>query len=543
MLDSKQPDWWRGAVIYQIYPRSFFDSDNNGVGDLKGITSKLDYVADLGVDAIWISPFFKSPMQDFGYDVQDFRDVDPLFGNLSDFRELLAKAHALGLRVLIDLVISHTSEQHDWFVQSRQDRNNPKADWYVWADASATGNPPNNWLSLFGGSAWQWDVRRSQYYLHNFLVSQPDLNFHHPQVRNAVLDEARFWLDLGVDGFRLDVVNFYFHDQGLRSNPPAPSGIQTNTVERSNPYSYQSHLFDKTQPENLEFLESFRSLMNEYPGTAMVGELGVDVDVALTSKQYTQDGKRLHMVYSFDLLGKDGSPAYLRRVIEAMEADIGSGWVSWALTNHDFERIVSRWGFESDRERATPLLLALLCSLRGSPCIYQGDELGLTQADVPFERMQDPYGKAFWPSFKGRDGCRTPIAWQHNADHGGFSHTDPWLPVAQEHQRVAVDVQASDDSSPLRRVQTFLRWRAQHRALSKGTMHVVDSPAGTLAIQREHQGQEILAVFNLQRKACHWALNAEGWQPVSGHGFDFQFGINGLQIEPLGAAFLARQNP
>ena len=265
-------DWWRGAVIYQIYPRSFKDSNGDGVGDLPGITSKLTYVAELGVDAIWISPFFRSPMKDFGYDVSDYRDVDPIFGSLEDFDELIRQDHALGLKVIIDQVLSHTSDQHAWFKASRDSRDNPKADWYVWADARADGSPPNNWLSVFGGSAWRWDTRRRQYYLHSFLAEQADLNFHHPEVQDALLEEVRFWCKRGVDGFRFDACNHHFHDQALRNNPPA---VQQNvsTVRADNPYAMQMHWYDKSQPENLDFLERLREVLDEY-GVASVGEVG-----------------------------------------------------------------------------------------------------------------------------------------------------------------------------------------------------------------------------------------------------------------------------
>ncbi len=301
-------DWWRGAVIYQIYPRSFRDSDGDGIGDLPGILEKLDYVAGLGVDAIWISPFFKSPMADFGYDIADYRAVDPMFGTLEDFDRVLQRAHALGLKVMIDQVLSHTSDQHPWFQQSRQSRDNPKADWYVWADAKPDGSPPNNWLSIFGGVAWQWEPRRGQYYLHNFLTSQPDLNFHNPDVRRAVLENVEFWLQRGVDGLRLDAINFCFHDRLLRDNPPKPPELRVGRgFSPDNPYAFQYHWHNNTQPENLAFLEELRALMDRYPGTAALGEISSEDSLA-TMDEYTRAG-RLHMCYSFDLLTEDASAA------------------------------------------------------------------------------------------------------------------------------------------------------------------------------------------------------------------------------------------
>ena len=317
--------WWRGAVVYQIYPRSFQDSNADGVGDLPGITARLDHVSALGVDAIWISPFFKSPMKDFGYDVSDYRDVDPLFGTLADFDALLARAHQLGLRVMIDQVLSHTSDQHAWFQESRLSRDNPKHDWYVWADAKPDGTPPNNWLSVFGGSAWQWDTRRRQYYLHSFLTSQPDLNFHSPAVQDAVLGEVRFWCEKGVDGFRFDACNHQVHDALLRDNP-ATDGGEVSTVRADNPYAMQRHVYDKSQPENLVFLERLRGVLDEF-GAASIGEVGDEHSPPIMA-DYTEAGKRLHMAYSFSLLTSRCTPAHLRSEVEALEKEIArTGWL------------------------------------------------------------------------------------------------------------------------------------------------------------------------------------------------------------------------
>ncbi|MBM3617063.1 MAG: alpha-glucosidase, partial [Alphaproteobacteria bacterium] len=307
---KKNSEWWRGGIIYQIYPRSFYDSNNDGIGDLNGITQKLPYIKSLGVDAIWISPFFKSPMKDFGYDVSDYRDIDPIFGTLEDFDNLVKEAAKLKLQVMIDLVISHTSSEHPWFIESASSRVNAKADWFVWADPKPDGTPPNNWLSIFGGSAWEWNATRRQYYLHNFLRSQPDLNFHNKEVRQQMLDVARFWLERGVHGFRLDTVNFYFHDAKLRSNPPVKEKKHVFDAPDSNPYVMQEHIYDKSRPENLIFLEDLRKLMDEYPHTATVGEIGDEGNVKLMA-DYTKKGKRLHMAYSFAFLSSLFSPEHI----------------------------------------------------------------------------------------------------------------------------------------------------------------------------------------------------------------------------------------
>ncbi len=487
--------WWRGAVIYQIYPRSFLDSNGDGVGDLPGVIARLDYIASLGVDAIWISPFFKSPMADFGYDIADYREVDPLFGTMADFDRLLAKAHALGLKVMIDQVLSHTSIEHAWFTESRQDKHNAKADWYVWADAKPDGTPPNNWLSIFGGVAWRWEPRRRQYFLHNFLADQPDLNFHNPLVRAAVLDNVRFWLDKGVDAFRLDAINFCFHDPQLRDNPPNPESERVGRgFSPDNPYAFQYHWYNNTQPENLGFLEDLRRLTDAYKDVALLGEISSEDSLA-TMAEYTH-GRRLQMGYSFELLTNDFSAAYIRRTVETLEVRMDDGWPCWAISNHDVERVASRWGGATPSPDFIKLLAALVASLRGSVCIYQGEELGLTEAEVPFEQLQDPYGIAFWPNFKGRDGCRTPMPWDDTA-HAGFSSATPWLPVPEMHRAQAVAAQERDQGSMLHAFRAFLHWRKSQPALCLGDIQFLDMPEPVLAFTRAHAGERVLVVLNL----------------------------------------------
>jgi alpha-glucosidase len=477
-----QTPWWRGAVIYQIYPRSFLDANGDGVGDLPGIIERLDYVAALGVDAIWISPFFTSPMADFGYDIADHRDVDPLFGTLADFDRLLAKAHALGLKVMIDQVFSHTSIEHAWFRESRQDRTNPKADWYVWADPREDGTPPNNWMSIFGGVAWQWEPRREQYFLHNFLADQPDLDFHNPAVQQATLDYVRFWLDRGVDGFRLDSINFCFHDKQLRDNPAKPLEKRLGRgFSTDNPYAYQYHYYNNTQPENLPFIERLRGLLDEYPGAVSLGEISAEDSLATTA-EYTAPG-RLHMGYSFELLVKDYSAAYIRDTVSRLEATMTEGWPCWAISNHDVERAVTRWGGHPAQPRLARLLVAVLCSLRGSICLYQGEELGLGEADVPFEALQDPYGITFWPNFKGRDGCRTPMPWL-DAPLAGFTSGEPWLPIPQDHQARAVAVQEHDPQSVLNAFRQFLAWRRTMPTLLLGDIRFLETAEPVLMFER-----------------------------------------------------------
>ncbi|WP_266170396.1 alpha-glucosidase family protein [Dyella subtropica] len=530
--------WWRGAVIYQIYPRSFLDTNGDGVGDLPGIVDRLDYVAGLGVDAIWIAPFFRSPMADFGYDIADYRAVDPLFGTTEDFDYLLAKAHCLGLKVMIDQVLSHTSDQHAWFKESRSSRDNAKADWYVWADAKADGTPPNNWMSLFGGVAWQWEPRRGQYYLHNFLTSQPDLNFHNPDVQRAVLDNVKFWLDKGVDGLRLDAINFCFHDKLLRDNPPKPEDQRVGRgFSPDNPYAFQYHYFNNTQPENLAFLDKLRGLLDQYKDVAALGEISSEDSLA-TMAEYTH-GHRLHMGYSFELLTDDFSAAYIRGTVQNLEAQMREGWPCWAISNHDVERVLSRWGNGQATVRFANLLTAMLCSLRGSVCVYQGEELGLTEADVPYEALQDPYGITFWPNFKGRDGCRTPMPWDDDAPHAGFSTGTPWLPVPADHRTLAVSRQEADPQSALRGFRQFMQWRSTQLALRWGDIRFIDTPEPVLAFTRTHNGETMLAAFNLGADAVNLTLPVSGKaQRIDGHGLaEGSFSDGRLQLPPHGLLF------
>ena len=513
---SKRP-WWLGAVVYQIYPRSFQDTDGNGVGDLPGIINRLDYVAGLGVDAIWVSPFFRSPMADFGYDIADFADVDPLFGTLADFDRLVAEAHRRGLKVVIDQVLSHSSDRHPWFLESRESRDNPRADWYVWADARDDGSPPNNWLSIFGGVAWQWEPRRRQYYLHNFLTSQPDLNFHNPAVRAAMLDNLRFWLDRGVDGFRLDSINFCFHDAQLRDNPAKPVEQRVGRgFSPDNPYAFQFHYHNNNQPENIAFLGELRALMDEYPDIATLGEISSEDSLA-TMAEYTGPD-RLHMAYSFELLTEEFSARHVRDTIEALEAKMTRGWPCWAISNHDVRRVASRWGTLATAERLSSTLTAMACSLRGSVCVYQGEELGLTEAEIPFELLQDPYGIAFWPNFKGRDGCRTPMPWS-DGENAGFSAATPWLPVPASHRSRNVARQLAEADSPLQRFIRFLHWRRLHPALVRGDVRMLDAPEPVVALERRLDGRTVRAWFNTGAELRGFSSrDADGVTLLTGHG-------------------------
>ncbi len=492
--------WWRGAFLYQIYPRSFHDSNGDGIGDLPGITQKLDYIAGLGVDGIWISPFFKSPMKDFGYDVSDYRDIDPMFGTLADFDALLNKAHKLRLKIIIDLVLSHTSDRHPWFIESRKDKTNPKANWYVWADGKILDEkmtPPNNWVSVFGGPAWTFDETRGQYYLHNFLTEQPDLNFHNPDVQNAVLDIARFWLDRGVDGFRLDVVNFFFHDPDLRDNPPRLHGTKFATqLEAPDPYSEQQHLYDKSRPENVAFIERFRALMDEYPDRMTVGEIGDDYPNERAA-EYTQGETRLNTCYNTHMMSgarKELTADIIRTPIEEF-LRYEQSWPSWAFSNHDVVRAASRWhegdGFSHD-PRLSKMLIALLGCLYGTVFLYQGEELGLPEAKLRREDLRDPWGIRLYPKWQGRDGCRTPMPWD------GRPPGRSWLPVPDSHAGLDVTAQENDKNSVLHFTREFLKWRKKQAAVRNGDIQFLDTgDKKLLAFTRTGGRNSVLFLFNL----------------------------------------------
>lgn len=509
---AKDPDWWRGAVIYQIYPRSFQDSNGDGIGDLAGIVQRLPHIAGLGAEAIWISPFFTSPMKDFGYDVSDYCNVDPMFGTLADFDAVINTSHKLGLKVMIDLVLSHTSDQHPWFKQSRASRSNPKADWYVWAEPKPDGTAPNNWLSIFGGPGWQWDARREQYYQHNFLTSQPDLNFHNPDVQAALLDVAEFWLERGVDGFRLDTINFYFCDKQLRDNPALPKDQRNaQTAPAVNPYNHQLHIYDKNQPENLDFLRRLRAVMNRY-GAAAVGEVGDSQRGLEIMGEYTSGNDLMQMCYAFEFLAPEPLTAgFIVQTFDNLAKAAPEGWPCWAFSNHDVMRHVSRWNLSAAGARAH--LMALL-SLRGSVCLYQGEELGLTEAEVAFEDLQDPYGIEFWPEFKGRDGCRTPMVWQSDNQNGGFSTGKTWLPVAPAHLARAVATQEADPASLLHFYRKALAFRAAHPALRAGAQTEMRAEDGVLAFRRSAPGEVLWVAINLSDRPTSLTPPVGAWRAL-----------------------------
>ena len=525
-------EWWRGATIYQIYPRSFADSNGDGIGDLPGITAHLDHVASLGVDAIWLSPFFTSPMADFGYDVADYCDVDPIFGTIADFDALIARAHQLGLRILIDQVWSHTSDQHPWFAESRTDRTNDRADWYVWADAKPDGSPPSNWQSVFGGPAWTWDARRGQYYLHNFLSAQPQLNVHSPAVQQALLDSARFWLDHGVDGFRMDAINFSMHDPALTDNPPAPDDGSV----RTRPFDFQLHVHNQSHADIPKFLERLRALLDEYGERFTVAEVG-GADSDREMKLFTADDRRLNSAYGFDFLYAGAlTPPVVRDALARWPNVSGEGWPSWAFENHDAPRALSRWAEPADRARFARMKMLLLACLRGNIFLYNGEDLGLTQVDIAFEDLQDPEAIANWPLTLSRDGARTPMPWRSDAPALGFTTGRPWLPLGTEHGAIAIDRQEADSNSLLHYTRAVLDFRNRHPALLTGSLEMLAADDAMLAFERSQDGERLACVFNFANRRCDWTpAQPDRWRRIMTTGGDDPLaGIGGEVWQWLG---------
>jgi alpha-glucosidase len=498
--------WWQTGVIYQVYPRSFKDTSGNGVGDLGGVLAQLDYLSDtLGVDAVWLSPFYPSPMADFGYDVADYTDVDPLFGDLATFDELLAQAHRRGLKIIIDLVPNHSSDQHPWFIESRSSRDNPKRDWYVWEDPKPDGGPPNNWLSVFGGPAWEWDEATGQYYLHSFLKQQPDLNWRNPALKAAMFDVVRFWLERGVDGFRIDVAHFIMKDPDLRDNPPN-SNFSPSLHRPLGDYDLQLHPYDKNHPDVHLVYREFRQLLDAYSAAnprVAVGEIHI-FDWPEWVKYYGANLDELHLPFNFALLGAPWNAQSVRAVVDGLEAALPPGaWPNYVLGNHDESRLATRYGRAEARVAAM-----LLLTLRGTPTLYYGDEIGMTDVVIPPEQQQDPWGLRV--SGLGRDPCRTPMQWSL-APNAGFSAPDVpdlWLPLAPDYQEVNVENQLADASSILSLYRRLLAYRQATPALQGGSYQAVDGvPKDCYVFVRQAEGQRIMVALNFSARDQRVTLN------------------------------------
>lgn len=491
--------WWQGAVIYQIYVRSFCDGNGDGVGDFAGLLSKLDYLAALGIDAIWLSPIHPSPNRDWGYDVSDYDGIHPEYGTSADFDRLLAEAHARGLKVMTDEVLAHTSDEHPWFRESL--KGGDKADWFVWAPPKEDGTPPNNWLSAFAGEAWAYHPARRQYYHHKFLRQQPKLNWRKPEARRAALAVLDNWLARGVDGFRLDVANAYLHDPALTDNPPVPMAKRTGADWAHAP-NLQYHFHDSNLVENIEVLDEIRRTVERFPDRFVMGEFSEEPE---RCGAFAASGKGLHSGYSFPLLHAHKlGPDFLKTHFAMLERHKGH-WPSVAFCNHDIMRTLTRFGGKDAPQSLAKLMLAVLISLKGTVLLYQGEELGLPEADLRRDQLKDPVGDLYYPLNKGRDGCRTPMPWDAAKYNLGFTTGTPWLPMAPEHRVLAVSEQDADAQSTLSFVRGFLATRKKHPALRWGEIVFRDVPAPVLAFERRLENGLVLCVFNMSAGSVAFA--------------------------------------
>jgi alpha-glucosidase len=493
--------WWQHGVIYQIYPRSFQDSDGDGVGDLPGIISRLDYLEWLGIDAVWLSPIYPSPMADFGYDVSDYTDVHPLFGNMDDFDRLLEEAHRRGLRLIMDFVPNHTSEEHPWFRAARSSRHDPKRDWYIWRDPGPHGGPPNNWLSVFGGQAWTFDEPSGQYYYHAYLAEQPDLNWRNPEVRDEMLAAMRFWLDRGVDGFRVDVMWHLIKDEHFRDNPENPDyreGLPT--------YHRLVPAFSVDQPEVHEVVAEMRRVVDEYDERVLIGEIYLPIPQLVT--YYGRgDQPGAHLPFNFQLITLPWDAREISVAIDQYEGELPDGaWPNWVLGNHDKSRIASRAGSEQARVAAM-----LLLTLRGTPTMYYGDEIGMRDVEIPTERVHDPNERRNPGMRMGRDPGRTPMQWE-NGPGAGFSGVEPWLPLADDYRRVNVEALREDADSLLCFVRRLIDLRRSERPLSLGDYYPVNAKGSVLAFLRESEGRRFLVALNLSGKRASLQPDDEPWR-------------------------------
>jgi alpha-glucosidase len=493
MIEISKALWWQKGVVYQIYPRSYQDSNGDGIGDLQGIIQRLDYLKWLGINAIWISPIYPSPMADFGYDIADYTGIHPLFGSINDFDKLLEEAHSRDIKVILDLVPNHTSNQHPWFLESRSSKDNPKRDWYIWQDAKPDGSYPNNWLSVFGGSGWEWDEQTQQYYYHAFLKEQPDLNWRNPEVQKAMLDIMRFWLDKGVDGFRVDVMWHMIKDKSLRDNPPNPDYEQHMAT-----YEQLLPVYSTDQPEVHEIVHKMREVLNEYDERMMIGEIYLPIHKLVT--YYGVDNNGAHLPFNFMLLTMPWDARKIAAAIDEYEGALPEqGWPNWVLGNHDQPRVTSRVGLQQARVAAM-----LLLTLRGTPTVYYGEEIGMRDVPIPFEEVQDPQGLNMPDKNLSRDPARTPMQW-NNDENAGFTKGKPWLRLDRAFSRVNVELQKDDKYSMLALYKALIQLRQQEPSLAVGDYTPVYSDHQMLAYMRHAEGSDkFLIVLNLSHRPAYF---------------------------------------
>jgi alpha-glucosidase len=512
--------WWRHAVFYEIYVRSFQDSNDDGIGDLNGITSRLGYLADLGVNALWITPFYPSPQVDFGYDVSDHEDVDPQFGTLADFDRLVHAAHARGIHVVVDVVLNHTSDRHAWFQSSRASRVSPLRDWYVWRDGAPDGGPPNNWQSVFGGPAWSRDAATGQWYYHCFYREQPDLNWRNPAVEQRMLDTLKFWLDRGVDGFRLDAVNTLFEDPQLRDNPvlETPRVTLTGVVTQRN-------LYTRRLPELHEVLRRLRAFVDGHAHHAVLISEAYVEDAGELARFYGNDDE-IQLPFNFSLaqvprLDADG----FRRAVAEIEVACAGRWPSLVLSNHDIDRACDRYADGADVEAVGKLLGVMLLTLRGVPFLYYGEEIAMrTDPPARVEDVRDPVGRRFWPTYKGRDGVRRPMPWESAGQNGaGFTRGHPWLPLSADAHQRNVASQQGRPGSVLELYRRVIAARQRHTALREGDYEALESPPDVFAFRRRGGGETAVVLLNMSAAVRTVPLSGVGssgddsaWQVVAG---------------------------
>ncbi len=508
--------WWRDGVIYQIYPRSFNDTNGNGYGDLAGITARLDYLTELGIDALWLSPFYPTPDADFGYDISNYVDVDPRFGTLEDFDKLVEESHKRGIRIILDLVLNHTSDQHPWFQQSRVDSSNPKHDWYIWQDQI-----PNNWESVFGGKAWTYDEKRGQYYYHMFVKEQPDVNWRNPEVRKAQMDVLRFWLERGADGFRLDVFNVYFKDEQLRDNPKKLWGRRA--------FERQEHIYDIDGSEMESVLEEMRAMLDEYPERYAVGETFFATREKIL--RYNS-AERLHAAFDFEYLWSKYKPEKFFKAIENWEslAKEAKLFPNYVLSNHDTPRPATRYGKGEDDARVK-IIMAMLLTMRGTPFLYYGEEIGMRDISLKRSEIMDPPGKKYWPFNKGRDGCRSPMQWDDSVN-AGFSKSKPWLPVHQNHKIRNVIAQQNDENSLFNFTRKLIALRKEYKTLRQGDITPLgDMPKDVMAYLRKSEEEEFLILLNFSKKKKGITLSANSWEVLFSESRK-SIGSNTLTLSP-----------
>lgn len=504
--------WWQNGVIYQIYPRSFMDASGDGIGDLQGVMSRLDYLEWLGIDAIWFSPIFPSPMADFGYDVADYRDIHPDYGTLSDFDKLLAEAHKRNIRIILDLVPNHTSAQHPWFIESRSSRDNPKRNWYIWRDPKPDGSPPNNWMAYFGGPAWTLDQKTGQYYMHNFDPGQPELNYRNPEVAQAIFDVIRFWLSRGVDGFRMDVIDRILKDEQFRDNPPNP-----DWKEGDRPEFRWRRVFSEQMPGTHDYMKRFRAVFDEFPDKVSIGEVAYDLTPERLAAYYGSRGQgigdELHLPFNFGLILQPWNTTVIRRYVDDYYAALPDyGWPNFVLGNHDVPRIATRIGAKQAR-----LAAMLLLTLRGTPTLYYGDEIGMEDVYIPQDLALDPQGKN---GGYNRDAVRTPMQWDASPNAGfADASVTPWLRLAPNHQIVNVAAQRDDPNSMLAFVRRLLVYRRQNPVLTIGSYTALDSPGGCFVFVRQHENQRALVALNITSdpKQLHLPGYGTGTTRISTH--------------------------